>query len=164
MTSVCCFMLTGTGLGALNVCSLEQASPDDGLLPLLFLGGQPVQSLMVFTTQLLPETRQLMLHLLMVRVVSMRLHDYNYQVVLSPSRVVKHSLDLIFKLQSLLLIVPTASTAPQHHRSTQLGGPPAVFVALCCNRCRCTPTCGAARSFAQSQSSRMLNSARTTVT
>jgi hypothetical protein len=65
------------------VCSLEQASPDDGLLPLLSLGGQPVQSLMVFITQLLPETRQLMLHLLMVRVlcsltgVSMLLHDHN---------------------------------------------------------------------------------------
>lgn len=51
------------------MCSLEQASPDDGLLPLLSLGGQPVQSLVVFTTQLLPETRQLVLHLLMVRVV-----------------------------------------------------------------------------------------------
>jgi hypothetical protein len=38
---------------------------------------------MVFITQLLPETRQLMLHLLMVRVlcsltgVSMLLHDHN---------------------------------------------------------------------------------------
>lgn len=50
------------------MCSLEQASPDDGLLPLLSLGGQPVQSLVVFTTQLLPDTRQMMLHLLMVRV------------------------------------------------------------------------------------------------
>lgn len=65
------------------MCSLEQASPDDGLLPLLSLGGQPVQSLMVFITQLLPETRQLMLHLLMVCVlcsltgVSMLLHDHN---------------------------------------------------------------------------------------
>jgi hypothetical protein len=44
--------------------------------------------------------------------------------VLSPSRVLKHSLDLKFKLQSLLLIVPTATTAPQHHRSAQLGSPP----------------------------------------
>lgn len=65
------------------MCALEQASPDDGLLPLLSLGGQPVQSLMVFITQLLPETRQMMLHLLMVRVlcsltgVSMLLHDHN---------------------------------------------------------------------------------------
>jgi hypothetical protein len=57
------------GLGALNVCSLEQASADDGLLPLLSLGGQPVQSLVVFTTQLLPETHQQMLHLLMVRIL-----------------------------------------------------------------------------------------------
>jgi hypothetical protein len=48
------------------VCSLEQASADDGLLPLLSLGGQAVQSLVVFTTQLLPETHQQMLNLLMV--------------------------------------------------------------------------------------------------
>lgn len=65
------------------MCALEQASPDDGLLPLLSLGGQPVQSLMVFITQLLPETRQRMLHLLIVRLlcsltgVSMLLHDHN---------------------------------------------------------------------------------------
>jgi hypothetical protein len=54
------------GLGALNVCLLEQASADDGLLPLLSLGGHAVQSLVVFTTQLLPESHQQMLNLLMV--------------------------------------------------------------------------------------------------
>lgn len=53
------------------MCSLEQASADDGLLPLLSLGGQPVQSLVVFTTQLLPKTHQQMLHLLMVRTTAM---------------------------------------------------------------------------------------------
>jgi hypothetical protein len=45
---------------------LEQAHPDDGLLPLLSLGGQPVQSLVVLTTQMLPATHQHILHLLMV--------------------------------------------------------------------------------------------------
>lgn len=61
-----------TGLGALNVCALEQVHPDDGLLPLLSLGGQPVQSVLVFTTQLLPETHQHILHLLMVGVCFLR--------------------------------------------------------------------------------------------
>jgi len=55
-----------TGLGALNVCALEQAHPDDGLLPMLSLGGQPVQSVLVFTTQLLPETHQHVVQVLMV--------------------------------------------------------------------------------------------------
>lgn len=54
------------GLGALNVCALEQAHPDDGLLPMLSLGGQPVQSVLVFTTQLLPETHQHVVQVLMV--------------------------------------------------------------------------------------------------
>jgi hypothetical protein len=49
------------------VCSLEQAHPDDALLPLLASGGQPVTSLVVFATQLLVEAHQQLLHLLMVR-------------------------------------------------------------------------------------------------
>lgn len=54
------------------MCALEQASADDGLLPLLSLGGQPVQSLTVFTTQLLPETHQQLVHLLMVSISSVQ--------------------------------------------------------------------------------------------
>lgn len=49
------------------MCALDQAHPDDALLPLLASGGQqPPTSLVVFTTQLLPDTHQQLVHLLMV--------------------------------------------------------------------------------------------------
>lgn len=54
------------GLGATNVCDLERCQPDDALLPLLACGQAPT-SLVVFTTQLLTETHQHVVHLLMVR-------------------------------------------------------------------------------------------------
>lgn len=53
------------GLGATNVCDLERCQPDDALLPLLACGQAPT-SLVVFTTQLLTETHQHVVHLLMV--------------------------------------------------------------------------------------------------
>lgn len=58
------------------MCSLEQAHPDDGLLPMLSRGCQPVQSLTVLTTQLLPESHQNLLRLLMVSVqLLLQLHQ-----------------------------------------------------------------------------------------
>eukprot|EP00775_Hariotina_reticulata_P009236 gene9236-9401_t len=54
------------GLGAVNVCDLERCHPDDALLPCLAAAGQQPMSLVVVTTQLLTDTHQAVVHLLMV--------------------------------------------------------------------------------------------------
>eukprot|EP00879_Flechtneria_rotunda_P025718 GHRR01027357.1.p1 GENE.GHRR01027357.1~~GHRR01027357.1.p1 ORF type:complete len:379 (+),score=125.42 GHRR01027357.1:574-1710(+) len=54
------------GLGAANICDLEHCHADDALLYSLSSGGAAPTSLVVFTTQLLTETHQHVVHLFMV--------------------------------------------------------------------------------------------------
>lgn len=55
------------GIGAANVCALEEAHPDDALLPaLLSPDGRPPATLAVFVTQLLTDAHQQIMHALMV--------------------------------------------------------------------------------------------------
>lgn len=53
----------------MNICDLERCHPDDALLLQLANGEASPTSLVAFTTQLLSEVHQHMVHLLMVRSV-----------------------------------------------------------------------------------------------
>ncbi len=54
-----------SGLGAVHVCSLESASAEDAVLPLLASGISPTH-LVVLTTQLLTDTHRRVLHAVLV--------------------------------------------------------------------------------------------------
>ena len=57
-----------TGLGVVHVCSLEDASPEDALLPTLATGGPPA-TLSIFTTQLLTDVHPHVLRAVLVGAV-----------------------------------------------------------------------------------------------